>query len=61
MVAGGFGRGEHVALAIKNGARFDNQAGRVNFPGNDRLRLDLDLAARGSSPQSGRRLPRDCR
>src|ERR1700693_1022450 len=41
---GGFGRGEHVAAAVEDGARFHYQAWRVNFAGHDGFGLNLNFA-----------------
>ena len=40
----GFRSSQHVALPVKNPARFDDQAGRVNFAGDGSFRLYLDSA-----------------
>src|SRR5580704_8431746 len=41
---GHFGRGEHVAAAVEDGARFHDQAWRVYFAGHDRFGLNFDFA-----------------
>lgn len=41
---GGFGGGEHVAAAVKDSARFHDQAWCVDFAGDDGFGLNFDFA-----------------
>src|SRR6266849_10486043 len=47
---GGLCRRQHVAPAVEDSARLDDQAGRVNLAGDNALGLDLDTALRENDP-----------